>query len=156
MWMKTHKGPGVQALLICAVLVVLATVGFALALGPGRSHSARVEPEKNELPAIVQPVPGSDLHRLVLSAHAAARLGIRTERLQPGLIPATAVIYTNDGRSWTYTNPVPLTYIRAPVSIGAVRGDTAVLLSGPPPGTAVVTVGAAELSGVEYGVGGEQ
>ena len=66
-----------------------------------------------------------------------------------------ALLYDADGRSWAYTNPTPLTFVREPVTVDRVDGDRAYLRSGPAPGTAVVTVGAAELLGVEYGVDGE-
>jgi len=41
------------------------------------------------------------------------------------------------------------------VRIGVRDGDEVLLRSGPPPGTPVVTVGAPELLGAEYGVGEE-
>ena len=42
-------------------------------------------------------------------------------------------------------------YTRRRVVVRYVAADTAVLESGPPPGTAVVTAGAAELFGTETG-----
>jgi hypothetical protein len=48
-----------------------------------------------------------------------------------------------------------LTYERQAVGIARIDGDTAVLRSGPAPGTRVVTVGAQELLGAELGVAGE-
>ena len=44
---------------------------------------------------------------------------------------------------------------RAPITVDRVDGETAYLVKGPAVGTAVVTVGAPELYGAEYGVGGE-
>ena len=70
-------------------------------------------------------------------------------------MPLAAVLYDKNGDSWVYTNPSPLTYVRQPVVIDHVDGDSAVLRSGPPAGTAVVTVGGAELLGTEYVVEGE-
>ena len=54
---------------------------------------------------------------------------------------------------FTYTNPEPLLFIRAPIKIDYIDGDVAVLDDGPEVGTAVVTVGAAQLYGVEFGIG---
>jgi hypothetical protein len=48
-----------------------------------------------------------------------------------------------------------LTFVPQEVVIARIDGDTAILTSGPAPGTEVVTVGAAELLGAEYGVPGE-
>jgi hypothetical protein len=47
-----------------------------------------------------------------------------------------------------------VTFIREAVTILRIDGDVAVLQSGPPVGTSVVTVGTAELLGTERGVEG--
>ena len=69
------------------------------------------------------------------------------------IVPYSAVIYGLQGDTWAYTNPEPLVFVRHRITIDYIEKDTAVLLDGPPAGTAVVTVGAAELFGVELGVG---
>ena len=69
------------------------------------------------------------------------------------LIPYSAVLYDTHGDAWTYTSPEPLVFVRRPIKIDYVEGDQAFLLDGPPAGTAVVTVGGAELFGTEFGVG---
>jgi hypothetical protein len=71
------------------------------------------------------------------------------------VIPAAAVLYEPTGNAYTYTNPAPLTYVRQPLTIAYIVGDSAVLTAGPPAGTVVVVVGGAELSGIETGVGQE-
>ena len=48
-----------------------------------------------------------------------------------------------------------LVYVRAPIDVIRIDGDRALLSDGPPLGTEVVTVGAAELLGTEYEVGEE-
>ena len=50
----------------------------------------------------------------------------------------------------------PLTYQRTAVAVAAKTGDRVALTSGPPVGAEVVTVGAAELVGVETGIDGEE
>jgi multidrug efflux pump subunit AcrA (membrane-fusion protein) len=65
------------------------------------------------------------------------------------LIPAAAVSYNNDGSAFTYINPEPLAYVQHPITVEAISGDQAVLTAGPAVGTQVVTVGSAELLGVE-------
>jgi hypothetical protein len=69
------------------------------------------------------------------------------------VIPYAAVLYDARGDTWAYTTPEPLRFVRQPIKIDYVDGNQAVLLDGPPAGTPVVTVGAAELLGVEIGVG---
>ena len=68
-------------------------------------------------------------------------------------VPYQAVIYDVNGAAWVYTVPEPLVYVRHPVVVDYVDGTRAVLSEGPPSGTAIVTVGVAELYGIEVGVG---
>jgi hypothetical protein len=49
----------------------------------------------------------------------------------------------------------PLTFVRAPIKVAEIQGDTAVLSKGPPEGTEVVTVGGEELLGTEFAIEGE-
>jgi hypothetical protein len=69
------------------------------------------------------------------------------------IIPYAAVLYDAKGNTWVYTNPEPLTFVRQSIQMDTVVGDEAILMRGPPIGTAVVTVGGAELYGTEFGVG---
>ena len=69
------------------------------------------------------------------------------------VIPYAAVLYDLHGETWVYTNPEPLVFVRQPITVDFVDGDRAVLLDGPPAGTAIVTVGAPELFGADTGVG---
>jgi hypothetical protein len=68
------------------------------------------------------------------------------------IVPFAAVIYGVHGETWVYTNPEPLVYIREPVVIDFIQDDWAILSEGPEIGTAVVTLGVAELFGAETGV----
>ena len=115
-------------------------------------------------PATVERIEGGNRVRVRLSEKAAERLGIRTatvrdeegagKRATPRkVIPYSALLYDPDGRVWTYTNPEPLTFVRERVAVDFIRGDLAVLSRGPRSGTAVVTIGAAELFGIEFGIG---
>jgi hypothetical protein len=103
--------------------------------------------------------------RLTVSERAEQRLGLRTEPVRPLTGPAngateviaySAVIYDADGKSWTYSAPSPRTYIRVPIVISSIAGQTVQLKSGPPVGTQVVVVGAPELVGAEAGISGEE
>jgi hypothetical protein len=63
------------------------------------------------------------------------------------------VIYGAHGESWVYTSPEALTFVRHPVTVDYVEGDTAYLSDGPAGGTEVATVGVPELYGAEFEVG---
>lgn len=105
----------------------------------------------------VEQIEGTDLSRLTLTEQAAQRLDIQTAQVGTDLVAGAprkvvayaAILYDTDGDTWTYTTPEPLTFVRAPVTVDYVEGDQAVLSDGPPVGTTVVTVGAAELYGSE-------
>jgi hypothetical protein len=119
---------------------------------------AAVEAAANEPVVQVDPVEGTGLGKVTLSAKAAERLGIQTaavavERSGGSVVPYPAVLYDETGKTWVFTNPDGLAYVRAEIVVKYIEGDLAHLTSGPPPGTAVVTVGVAELLGAENGVG---
>ena len=69
------------------------------------------------------------------------------------VVPYAAVLYYAGGNTWAYTTPQPLTFVRQAIHIDYIEGDLAVLADGPPSGTEVVIVGAAELFGAETGIG---
>jgi hypothetical protein len=119
-------------------------------------------------PAVVQSIQGSAVKQLRLTGQAIHRLGITTAAVRTGqatidgqrgtykLIPYSAVIYDNDGSTWTFVSTVSRTFVRQQITVGAIQGDTAVLAAGPVAGAAVVTVGAPELLGTEYDISGEE
>jgi len=112
-------------------------------------------------PAQVEAIAGTELHKLTLSQRAAERLDIKTDRVQQEtvrgtkrmVVPYGAVLYDAHGDTWVYTNPEPLVFVRHAIHIDFISGDRAVLSRGPTIGTAVVTVGAAELFGAEFEIG---
>lgn len=96
-------------------------------------------------------VPGKK-HGLMLNQ----RMRVELEQAGNGenrkVVPYGAVYYDAKGITWVYVNPEPLGFERKRVRIERVVGNVALLEEGPPVGTAVVTVGAAMLYGVEvYG-----
>jgi hypothetical protein len=116
-------------------------------------------------PAVIKPVAGSPIPELQLTEQAVQRLGIVTQPVRPTttvgqptqeVIPYSAVVYDTDGSTWTYVNIAARTYERKPITVTAIDGQTALLSAGPAIGTAVVTVGAAELLGTEYNISGEE
>ena len=135
-------------------LALTAATAMSLAACSTTSDYVYVEPAKLA-------EAGPDLWVVELTPAAAERTGIEltevtTERIDGAdrlVIPYSAVMYHYDGTTWTYTNPEPLVYVREPIDIDYIEGDIAVLNDGPPAGTVVVSVGAAELYGVEFGIG---
>jgi multidrug efflux pump subunit AcrA (membrane-fusion protein) len=69
------------------------------------------------------------------------------------IIPFSAIVYDIQGGTWVYTNPSPNTYVRQRVELQTVIDNKAVMTRGPKAGTKIVTVGAAELFGTEFGGG---
>ena len=137
--------------------VVVALVGVA-AMQLSACAQVSDEPTDNgQDPATVQSIKGTDLSVVRLTRQAANRLGIRTAVVQRAggareLIPYSAVLYDADGKTFAYTSPRPLAFVRAPISVADIKGNRAVLSAGPRVGTAVVTVGGPELYGTEFGV----
>jgi predicted component of type VI protein secretion system len=69
------------------------------------------------------------------------------------VIPYAALIYDVEGGTWVYVKePNALTFMRQSVTVDHIQGDLAFLTDGPEVGSEVVTVGGAELFGVETGV----
>jgi hypothetical protein len=143
-------------ILVCAAVGVaaVALAGCANASGPAEVNYPQ--------PATLSTIAGSDVYKVTLTQLAARQLGIRTTAVVAApasrnetVIPLTALVYGPDGAAWAYANTAPLTYVRQPVVIDRIDGDTVVLRSGPALGTQVVTVGGPELLGAEYGVGEE-
>lgn len=142
---------------IAGLLIVFGLVLSACAAVPEEEESS------GNGPATVEPIEGTDLVRVILTAQAAERLDMQTDMVRDAakgkaagkattMIPYEAVFYGPSGDTWTYVNPEPLTFERASITIDHIDGDLAFLSQGPVPGTAVVTRGAAELFGTETGV----
>jgi multidrug efflux pump subunit AcrA (membrane-fusion protein) len=81
----------------------------------------------------------------------APRRKSRPSRLR-AVVPAGAVVYDPSGKTYVFTSPEALKYTEVPITIDHFAGNSAYLRAGPRPGTAVVTVGAEELLGVQTGV----
>ena len=59
------------------------------------------------------------------------------------------MIYGAEGDTYVYTSSAPLSFLRQEVEVQRIDGDRVLLSEGPPAGTTVVTVGAAEVHGAE-------
>lgn len=69
------------------------------------------------------------------------------------VVPRAAVLFDAFGGTWVYEAREGGEFVRQRVTLTDMVGDAAVLSHGPAPGTRVVTTGAAELFGTEFGVG---
>jgi multidrug efflux pump subunit AcrA (membrane-fusion protein) len=114
------------------------------------------EAEQLYEPAKLEPMPETDVQRVKFTAKGAEQVGVETAKIgqegQGKVIPYAAVIYDPHGKTFTYTSPEPLTYVRQEIEIDHIDGDRVVISDGPPAGTEVVTVGAAEVYGTEFEV----
>lgn len=151
---KRDLGSGISWALV-GVLALVAAVVVLIGAGVlgGSSETGGADAE----PAVVEPVPGTELSRVTLTARAHSRLGVQTTKVRRqrgrSSVPYSAIIYAPDGGTWVYTSPQPLVFVRARVEVDRIERDTARLRKGPDAGTTVVTVAAAELYGAEFGVG---
>ena len=140
----------------CAGLVLIACVVSLSACGGEASSGYDYETASHHVPAKLEPIKGTDVQRVIFDAEAAERVGLKTAPIrqdgQETVMPYEAVIYGADGNTYAYTAPEPLTYVRQQIDIDHVVGDSAMLSDGPPTGTEVVTVGAAEVYGTEFEV----
>jgi len=71
------------------------------------------------------------------------------------IIDYAALIYDKQGKTWVYTAPEPLTFMRTKVVVAKVDGNRVTLSEGPPPGTQIVTQGVTEVYGTELGMAGK-
>jgi membrane fusion protein, heavy metal efflux system len=69
------------------------------------------------------------------------------------VVPRAAVLFDAFGGTWVYEARDRGVFVRQRVDLADVVGDTAVMRQGPSAGTPVVTTGAAELFGTEFGGG---
>jgi hypothetical protein len=141
-----------------AILLIIVCLQLSACVQTPASSARKEDGDDTDAPAKVELLGGTDLNRVILSAEAAKRLDIQTTPVrdaqvggtQRKVVPYSAVLYDLHGETWVYTNPEPLTFVRARISVDYIDGDLAVLSDGPPSGTAVVTVGASELYGTEF------
>lgn len=108
-------------------------------------------------PGSVEHVEGSEIGRVLLADGADRRLGVETASVRRTgaqlVVPDSALFVDPEGVWWVYTNPDDGVYVRRAVDVAAQQDGRAILTSGPRPGTRVVTVGVAELYGIESEIG---
>ena len=84
------------------------------------------------------------------------RIGIELpmdSEVEATIVPAASVLYDIHGGTWVYTLKEPQRFVRKRITVLWFDGAQAVLQKGPVAGTLVVSDGAAELFGTEFGPG---
>ena len=139
----------------CAGFMLVAGVVSLSACGEA-STGYDYETASHHEPAKLEPIKGTDVQRVIFDAEGARRVDLQTVPIrqagQNKVIPYKSVVYDADGNAYAYTAPEPLTFVRQEIDVDHVAGDSAVLSAGPPAGTEVVTVGAAQVYGTEFEV----
>ena len=131
---------------IAAVVLCLAAV---------LSGCTEVEEKESEgyEPSQLVEIKGGDAKRVTFTAEGARRVGLRRAAIKAQgktkVVPYGALIYDAEGKTYVYVASTPLSYERAEVKVDRIEGERALVSSGPPAGTNVVTTGAQEVYGTE-------
>ena len=136
-------------------MVVVLIFACLLVSACGQGQDAATTEENHSI--TVEELQGEEPTRETLTEDAAKRLDIQTATASDvevngakrTVIPYAAIIYDTEGATWVYLNPKPLTFVRHPITVDDIKGDQAFLSDALPSGSAVVTVGVAELYGAE-------
>ncbi|MEP7344123.1 MAG: efflux RND transporter periplasmic adaptor subunit [Gemmatimonadaceae bacterium] len=128
--------------------------------GPASGNVVRASPVA--APPSADPAASSvDLYYEIRGASSRLRPGERvgvtltlsSASLHSLVVPFSAILRDMSGGSWVYERTDSVTFARRRVEVARIVGSNAVLASGPKAGTVVVTTGAAELFGTEFGAG---
>ena len=130
------------------IMIILIFAGFLLSACGGQIP---VTGDK-VAPSSLEPIEGSELSRVILTEKAAERIGVETVPVRGLVVPYSAVIYDIEGNTWIYTNPAPLTFVRAPIEISRIDGDQVLLAQALESDAPIVTMGVIEIYGAETGV----
>jgi hypothetical protein len=110
-----------------------------------------------EEPATKEAIGETGINKITLTEQALTRLALETTEVKNAAngqleVPYGAIIYDLNGNTWTYTNPEANVFVRHPITVDRIEGNSVYLSDGPELGTVVVMVGAAELYGTDTGV----
>ena len=147
--MSTRYGRRLR--LLTAGLVAIAGLSFSACKEVETETATGYEPAK-----LTEVKGNEDLKVVTFTKEGAERTGVETEKVrQEGgrkVVPYAALVYDPEGKTFVYTSPKPLTYLREPVKVTRVEGQRVIVSDGPSAGTDVVTVGTAEVYGTELEV----
>lgn len=149
LWVRVAVFAGNLASIEGNAPALVRNLGGALAIS---AHPVNAPPSANPAVSTV------DLYYALPNPGGVFRIGQRvavdlpTSSGDSGLmVPATAILRDIYGGEWVYVMTGPHSYERRRIEIIAVEGDQAMLGRGLARGDKVVTVGAAELFGTEFG-----
>lgn len=150
--MSVSRRSKLRSRLLCAGLPL------AVALSLSACNEIEEESSTGYEPAKLASVKGSDdVQRVTFTEEGARRVGLQTALVKRSgkqkLVPYAALIYEAAGKTYVYTSPSRLTYLRERVRVDRVEGKRVFLKVGPRAGTRIVTVGATEVYGTEFEVG---
>lgn len=133
-------------------LLVLGTVALS-GCGPVSSAESEAKVEYT-----LTEVKGSDHPIVTLTKKGADQIGLKTEEIKAAgadlAVPYAAVLYdAHGGQPYVFAQEKGLSFRRHDITVTRVEGDTAISSSGPPVGTAVVTVGTPQVHGAELEFG---
>src|SRR5262245_29930224 len=89
--------------------------------------------EEKHHPAKLEETDQKGIMRVILEAKAVERIGLQTTQVMEQsvmvggqsqmrkVVPYGAIMYDTKGDTWTFTNPQPLTYMRAKVVVESVE-----------------------------------
>ncbi len=135
--------------------------GQSVLVSPLGQDGAKRSARPVDAPPSANAVAGTvDLYFALDNRDRAYRVGQRVSVALPlasgpseGLsVPASAILRDIYGGEWVYAKTEADTYVRQRIEVAATEGGRAILSRGLRPGTLVVTAGAAELFGTEFGV----
>ena len=133
-------------------VVVLVSASLAGCIKSGAAPQAEVP--KREM---VGKADASGIKRITLKDIETQRLGIEfaevTKSGERLTMPYNALLYDPSGGEWAFASAEKNVYARTALKVEAIEGDKVYLAKGPAVGTKLVTNGAAELYGIEFGVG---
>lgn len=136
-----------------AIVVAVAAASLSLAGCGSGSTSAKTAPPKGP---IVKQEPGG-LKHITLQEIEVKRLGIEiaeVTKTDAGLVmPYSSLLYDPTGKEWAYKSDGGTSFVRTPLKVKTIEGDKVILAEGPPVGTKLVTKGAVQLYGIDFGVG---
>lgn len=138
---------------VTLVCLVLATAALPIA----GCTEVETETATGYEPSTLEPVKGNDdLQRVTFTEEGARRVDLQTAAVRRSgkhkVVPYAALLYDPEGKTYVYTSPKPLEYLREEVKVDRIEGQRVLVSRGPPAGTEVVTVGAAEVYGTELEV----
>jgi hypothetical protein len=140
-----------KPLRLLLVVITVIAVPLLCSCGGAISDAYVIEDDPGHVEAI------GDANLVTVTDQAADRLQIETapvSRSRQGLVvPVEAVFVDTAGVWWVYEAHGQNEYMRAEIDLMGFQGGRTLLRSGPPVGTEVVTVGVAELYGIEEEVG---